>query len=601
MIKRSTAEVARRILQQTPASLLRLLAVLPPQLHTLAIEARTLTAPNIQGSSLCLADVKDLPCARVAPALDAFLLRASPLQHVQSLTLAKAAGASEASAATLARALPLLAALTRLVVSDCGFASEGGGAIVRAAAELPRLAALDFSGNKLGLAGLQAFSDWPSASSALTELSLARNDLRMAGMHHLPAVLLHMPALQTLDFSGNTTEDNFRDACYNEDHQDAELCHPPQLRDLCISITDLVLPFSALAAQLPHLTRLRVLPMTVDPGNLLLRDVGPEACAMLRELRLSAALRPTDLPRLALTHLTTLALLVVYWAGQGEGDDAWLPAAANVLAQMPQLQELSLMPLEEGNSVAPDANIAAAAALARCLHSLTQLTRLELGCFFQLSSVASTEALIAKLGRLSALQSLTLGVLCGIPALPAAARAALVQLRHLKFIAPGPEACVQADALETWAASTLMQSLDVGGRTTGIAESAGCSIATNPHAPASAGHLGSRVVAERQRACCHAARCAGVCDGAALSRAQPTDAQLCRRAGAMARDLALHAADGCACACHPTTRPKSWRQLPRRTCSCCRTCGSSACSASLVTRQRRRAALRRASKRRCCA
>jgi hypothetical protein len=92
VLTQAPPEVAHSVLRDTPISLLRLLAILPRSLHTLAIDSRTTPGGGADSSALVLADCKDVPRTAAAAALDAFVLHASRLQSLRAFRLSGIAG-----------------------------------------------------------------------------------------------------------------------------------------------------------------------------------------------------------------------------------------------------------------------------------------------------------------------------------------------------------------------------------------------------------------------------------------------------------------------------------------------------------------------------
>ena len=446
VLKRASPNVARRILLEAPVSLLRLLALLPPALHTLAIESRTHTDADSGARTLTLADSKDLPPAGVADALGAFALHANSLQGLRALVMTHACGEHVALNA-LVRALPLLTSLTSIDLSvsqhrDCQTrAAQGCDAVVRATASLQNLAALDLSGMRCGVEGVQAFAAWPLSAAALTSLGLAGCALGNAGLELLPTALERMPSLQRLDVSANNG-----DVEQLAEHfgSGALLWHgPTHLRDLCLSDSDL--PFDAVLRHIAALTRLR---MTAhDYANVHVTWADLQRGTQLRELRLAAAPSFRQAAQHALTALTALALRVP------PADPAvWLLATVESLSKLTQLRDFSLTSEDPPGVGAHEAGPEAVQALSACVGSLAQLTQLEL-CGVVFSRDAGSP-LLQQVARLKSLQSLTLGLFRNVPVFIAELRSTLAELTALHFVDPGGdrlESCTSFADLQVWA------------------------------------------------------------------------------------------------------------------------------------------------------
>ena len=205
-------DLCHRVMRKAPASLLRLLLVLPPCLHARAIQARTsITGESESGSavaSLCLAEAKDLPPAAIPAALHAFAMHAGQLFSLADLAMARVPGSAASVGTALACVFPLLSALTSLNLAQCTLGADYGARIIRAVPSLHQLVDLDLSKNELGTGILAAFAHWPARALELTALSLAHNAIGVAALIELRSVLVRTPKLQKLSTNGNVLEQN---------------------------------------------------------------------------------------------------------------------------------------------------------------------------------------------------------------------------------------------------------------------------------------------------------------------------------------------------------------------------------------------------------
>lgn len=360
--------------------------------------------------------------------------------------MSRIAGGFDDCGVPLARALPLLAALTYLDVSHCSLRSEGGRAVVAAAGSLRQLASLNISSNELRAAGLQALLAWRDQAHALTALDLAHNELRDAGLRHIPAMLERMPALQQLNISGNADSQDSVDVAW----PDPKLLGNVHLRDICLDGQSRAL--ESIAPHLPMLTRLRLtaLALCLDEQQ---RSILASATALQRlTLRVKFMSR---FPAPALTQMTALALIV-----QEGWTECCLKELAKVAAQMSQLQALHLE--TEPGGIHPEADFAVLdEELAQCLSPLVQLTQLHLGRIDDWLMNPVDEQLLAALAKLTALRDVELGIMRCMPPCTDALQAAVAGVTSFRRMhTPHPHS--DADSIGTisdWASAmpTLRQ------------------------------------------------------------------------------------------------------------------------------------------------
>ena len=454
VVKRASPNVVRRILLEAPVSLLRLLALLPPALHTLAIESRTRIDADPGDRTLTLADAKDLPPAGVANALGAFALHANSLQGLRSLVMTHIAGSHQASASTLARFLPLLTALTSLNISHSALSAPSRGAVVRAAAGLHSLAALDLSGIALGINGIKALSELRTDASALTALSLANSALGSAGLELLPTALERMPALQRLDVRANNGDADGAIEMYG----DGALLWPApaQLCDLCLSDSDI--PLDTILPLLATLTRLQQTEHRQAHAHV--QWAALQGGTQLRELRLVDQVTFVPHAPHGLTALTALALQV-----SPVNPDAWLINAAEALTSLTRLADLSLTGEDPSGVDVVPLDPETVQALAACISAPARLTRLELSATTDLEGGHDRALLLEQVARHTSLQSLTLGMLGALRPLAAEWRSAFANLTDLCFTDPTESRGAHFANLKSWVtAAPGLQQLSVGYR-----------------------------------------------------------------------------------------------------------------------------------------
>ena len=198
------------VLKQVPATLLRLLALLPRPLHPAAIAAHTRAPPASVAPLVTLCTDKDLPCSAMPPALAAFTPHAMRLQALTQLTCRnlRAGECARDAALEVARILPALPALQRFDISGSRLGASGGKIIIVACGAAAQLQHLALAGNCLGNDGLAAFLQWPDGPhGALTHLDISDNGFDENVHETISAALLGMPALQELRVGGLDVSD----------------------------------------------------------------------------------------------------------------------------------------------------------------------------------------------------------------------------------------------------------------------------------------------------------------------------------------------------------------------------------------------------------
>lgn len=415
-------------------SLLRLLAILPPALHALAVDARIAPAHGpCGGSALNLADVKDLPHSVATAAIAQFVPHGCRLQSVREFTLTGLVSGCADVGVSFACVLPLMTALTRLNLSRCGIGSEGGSALLRAIADVTELADLDISHNKLRYDSLPVIMAWPGPAHALTSLSLAHNELGAQGVRFMPTALSRMPALARLDMTGvgdSPTDDGA-----------AQLVPPPHLRVLCVSAGDTETYLTSIQQQLPSLTRLSI---AYEDTPVLWSKL--QAGSQLQELECWAPVLLLPPAAVKLTLLTSLTL--AYDTLDSAGDHReWFETLADVLGVTTQLAALRVVPAYLEHVPAPALSLDESTHLARCLRPLVHLTLLEL----DVALATFDDIFVSGLCKMTSLRHMSLALFALGPPVPEEVSAALPSLTYLHLQGPcSQRAKYCAEQVQAW-------------------------------------------------------------------------------------------------------------------------------------------------------
>ena len=422
MLHGGSPDLCSRIMREAPASLLRLLLVLPPPLHARAMQARTrLTSDDANVSavaSLCLAEAKDIPSASIPTALNAFALHACQLRGLAALTMICVPGGAASVGVALARVFPLLSALTSLNLAQCALGADNGAAIIRAVPSLHQLAELDLSSNDLSTEIMAAFEHWPARPLGLTALSLAHNAIGVAALSRLRSVLIRTPGLVSLNTTGNVRYEDGENMMYGL-LQTLDLQRPLQLRELRVDFMDVM--GSATDQTIPShassLSRLRVDNRALlAPTPNVAWSVFATDTALLQELHLACGVAfPPGAPIQPLTALTSLALPAPRTPAA-----VWMEHLSQALASMARLRSFSLMQDErDGFPIRPDrASDDQAVALRGALQPLTGLTRLHIGPYIALQQQQAL-TLLAGLSAMCKLRAVSIHAIEEVPSMPA--------------------------------------------------------------------------------------------------------------------------------------------------------------------------------------
>ena len=447
MLQDITGDLCRRIMYESPVSLLRLLLILPPALHAIAIQARTGRSVASGGASVWLAEAKDLPPAAIAAALDLLALHASELASLATLAMTRVPAHAATVGATLARMLPLLSALTRLDLASCALGAANGSALVCAVPSLQQLADLDLSFNAMGPSVMAAFGQWPPRPLELTALSLADNAVGNGALSLLGSVLIRScPDLRRLDTSRNAHVAEVA-LVNNLDISVLDLQPPPRLRELHLSSTDVTgnTADRTIVSQAASLTRLWVdAPVAnVDDGGIGWQYVAH--CVQLRDLRLECWVTFPSEPVRPLRALTSLAL-----DASCAADGSWMATLDAALAGVTQLRAFSLQLDKTVQTHTPVTTDSQATALGHALSQLTGLTRLHIGAYLVLAR-AEAGVLLSAMAQMCELRAVTLSVFEVVLRIPAELAQAWPLVTSLTFDCPTHDEHGDATDPQVWA------------------------------------------------------------------------------------------------------------------------------------------------------